>query len=367
MKRWLILLTLTGLLASACTVAGRPAPPGPGSAEPGGPATRTGATPGAVPPAAAEPDLNPHVRLPDGPVKIAPNLPQHETPPGWLSQDEIIRRALETVAGDGKEHGYLTLSSVSIENGMWVVDFDTDGRRACAPRSHPAPMYSTDDPAERRRQEKSWASICQTVSTAFEGVTGEVRGGGFRGGLLNPSRPDLEHYRGYILTGGADLKLRLVNPGGAREGRDMDVTVPQQALDASGLSLWQLQYGTGRILDVWGLSGSPGSVAAYRLAMDDPPPESLLQAGLIEGLPQYPGAYISPGRQPGHLDLKVKDADPEAVDRWYAEHLPAYGWTLSNVAEGPGWLGRYRSAAWESLLVGVGPQDGGVLISFIRE
>ncbi|HYF92542.1 MAG TPA: hypothetical protein VD969_09845 [Symbiobacteriaceae bacterium] len=73
------------------------------------------------------------------------------------------------------------------------------------------------------------------------------------------------------------------------------VSVATHLLDGD-LVLWQLLYGQGRRVEVWGLTSSPGVVVAHRIAMPDPPAESLLASPLERGLPLYPGAWFPDGQ-----------------------------------------------------------------------
>jgi hypothetical protein len=115
--------------------------------------------------------------------------------------------------------------------------------------------------------------VAAHLDVSIDGMTGEVRGSGFASEQLQPDRPDLEHYRGLIVVGGEVLRLRLTGADGALVGRDIEVWVPEDLLN-SDLAFWQLWYGQGRSIEVWGLTTSPGVVLAHRITMVEPPPEA---------------------------------------------------------------------------------------------
>lgn len=261
-------------------------------------------------------NLNPEVTPPPADIKISPDLPAVAAPAGIITQAAARDKAVGAMQ-NRQWGGLLRLTDLRFDaaNNMWEAEFQTDGRIPGRPRSHPYVRLS-DDPAEQRKLERSWVSVATHLHVAIDGVTGEVRGGGFRGGKVQPDRPDLEHYRGRIVTGGEVLRLRLTRADGSPTGRDIDVWVPQDLLGV-GLSLWQLQYGQGRLVEVWGLTGSPGVVLAHRISMADPPPESLLAVPVVAGLPLYPGAIIRPGDDTSTV-LESKGADIGTVRDWYA-------------------------------------------------
>lgn len=217
----------------------------------------------APPPAPAASDINPQVTPPPGMIKVADNLAEVAAPAGFITQAEAKAAALAAMGRSGR-YGTLTLVAVTFDadNLMWEADFATDGRVAAAPRSHPAPASS--DPEAQH----SYMTVTTDLLVAVDGKTGEIRGGGFRGGAPDPSRPDLEHYRGRILTGGEQVTLQLLRSDGGAEGRVLTVAIPEGALP-EGLAFWQMAGGTGRIMEVWGLTSAPGAVTAYRVSMPD--------------------------------------------------------------------------------------------------
>lgn len=338
-----MLLLVSLLLAAGCSSA--PATPKPATSTP--PATSASAT---------DP-VNPTVTPPKGEIKVAPDLVVTNAPSdgGYLSAQDAQAKAIALMA-KSHEYGVLTLSSLQFDlaNKTWEAKFTTDGRLAAAPRSHPA-EFTSNDPVEQRRQAHSWTSIASTINIALDGTTGEPRGGGFSSAKAEPTRSDLEHYRGVILEGGEVVKLRLTKPDGSREGRDIEVSLPQDVLAAANLPLWQVQYGAGRQLEVWGLSGRPNVVVAYKVALKSPPPpESLLAAGLMYGVPLYPGAYIKDGA------MVIKNGDLKGIQEWYATQLPLYGFQPA----GP--EGDFENAAWDHIRLSFATQDGAVAMTVTR-
>lgn len=340
----LVLLIPMSVLAG-CTVASKTAPgtaaPSGGAAQPAG-AARSGDVP--LPADLAvlptDPALNPRVTPPAPSVTVASDLPFVEAPPGMVSQQESVQKAV--AAAHYPMPVVLTRLDFDTANGMWMAHFSTGGRVAMAPASHPAPARVSDDPAEQRKDEYSWYSIASEVTLALDGRTGEVRGGGFSGGAPGLSRTDLEHYRGRILTGGEEVVLRLINQDGSPEGRDLMVDVPNGAL-TNGLALWQLTYGMGRVLDVWGLTGPEGRVAAYRLSLPHPPDEALLANRLVASVPVYRGAYDQPDQASRRL-LLAQGATVSQVAAWYKASMPAYGWGPASPAGAAPESARFRSS-----------------------
>ncbi|HWI63955.1 MAG TPA: hypothetical protein VNT75_19135, partial [Symbiobacteriaceae bacterium] len=242
-------------------------------------------------PAPVDQALNPKVAPAPGGITVAPELAAVTPPPGMISQEEAKQIALAS-----RWDMPLVLSRMRFDeaNGLWEVIFTTDGRFAMQPRSHMAPPDTSSDPAEQRKAETSWFSIPTELNLAIDGRTGERWGGGFTAAAPDLTRKDLEHYRGRIIYGGEVVALRLTNPDGTWEGRTLMVDVPQAALTAAGPAFWQLKYGMGRLLDVWGLTGPQGRVVAYRLALADPPDERLLANRLVVNVPAMPGAIDLP-------------------------------------------------------------------------
>ena len=267
------------LAAACCLIIGcSKAPPpqqAPAPAAPTVPPAES-ASPAGTAPGARE-TVNPTIAPPPRNVAVAANLPKLEAPAGFLPREEAMAKALATVSRPG-QYGPLILTALRFDeaNAMWEAEFTTDGRQPAAPRGHPLEHFS-DDPVEQRRRAHSWVQVAEAITVALEGRTGEVVGGGFRGTAPMVDRPGLEHYRGRIITGGEVLQLQLTRADGSAYGRTLEVWVPQAALSGD-LAFWQVWYGSGRMLDVWGLTARPGVVLAYKVAMPDPPPESVLQA-----------------------------------------------------------------------------------------
>lgn len=306
--------------------------------------------------AVAAEDLNPEITPPPVQVEVAANLPAVDAPDGFITQASARDTAIAAMQ-KRQWGGRLVLTALTFDtaNKMWEAEFRTDGRIPGRPRSHPYEHLS-DDPVQRRRLEHSWVTVTTHLTMALDGVTGEIRGGGYRGGKAQPDRPDLEHYRGVIVTGGEVLTLRLIRADGTATGRDLEVWVPNDLLGA-GLSLWQLRYGHGRTVDIWGLTASPGVVLAHRIAMADPPPESLLAAPLAGALPLYPEAYIHHSDENTTVFL-APGADLAQARAWYAGRLPAYGWNPAAAAD------TYESAAWEKVRLELATEESGVKVTF---
>lgn len=309
MRRFAIMLIL--LLLAGCGVAPAPVVPA---------ALSTVSSP------PSEPGLNPHVTLPPGRIQVAPNLPTVTAPAGMVSQQSVVDQVLAAHRADPAR---LTLSRVTFDtaNTMWEVALTVDDANiAVEPRSHPNEATSSD-PVERRKELRSWWCVASELHGFVDGRTGEGKGGGHACKAVERSRTDLEHYRGVILTGGETVVLRLLNPDGTPEGRDLTVNVPQDVLDAAHLGVWQVQYGINRTLEVWGLTGPSKQVVAYRVAMPEPPPQSLLQWNLFDGVPFYPGAFILPRVDSAQGPvLSAPGAGPAAVLSWYSEQMPKFGW-----------------------------------------
>lgn len=316
------------------------------------------AVPGELANLPADPALNPRVTPPVASVTVSPELPRVEAPPGMISQQEAIEKA---VAIERKMGAVLVLADMRFDqqNNGWELRFRTDERIAAAPRSHP-PETMSPDPIERRKQRRSWFSLATELHLFLDGRTGEVRGSGFRGGRIDPDHPDLEHYRGRIVIGGDTVVLRLINQDGSPEGRDLAVDIPQDAL--GGLAVWHLEYGVGRILDVWGLTGPGGRVVAYRVAMPDPPDETLLRYGLVAGVPMYPEAVERPGAD-GRRALLAPRATAAEVLAWYRAQMPVYGWRRLAVAQGPANAVQFQNTAGMVVEVSASEEGGGTLIT----
>jgi hypothetical protein len=303
-------------------------------------------------------NLNPEVTPPKAQIQVAANLPVVEAPAGFITGAEARDKAV--AAMQRREWGGLLLLTdlhFDAANKVWEASFQTDGRIPGRPGSHPA-EHRSDDPIEQRKLGHSWISVAGALDVTIDGVTGELRGGGFHGGKLQPDRPDLEHYRGRIITGGEVLKLRLTQADDTPTGRELEVWVPQ-ALLGDKLALWQLQYGQGRTVEVWGLTNGPGVVLAHRITMTDPPPESLLAAPLVDDLPLYPGAYLRPsdGRK---TVIQAQGADPTQVRDWYVKQLPLYGWKPGTTPD------IFETAAWAKVRLDVTPTNDGVQVTFTQ-
>ncbi|HEY3366750.1 MAG TPA: hypothetical protein VGK74_16995 [Symbiobacteriaceae bacterium] len=349
------ILVLIALVAWGCTNAGSR-----GKAVPNPDMASAVAAPG------GDSKLNPHVTVGPGTVKITPDLPTVTPPAGWLSQAEIQQKAMNAVSANGGPGGMLTLTAIRPDepNGLWVVEFATDGRQVSGPHSHPALTNWPKDPVEQRKAGTSDVRILSAITYAFDARTGEGRGGGFRGGAPDLSRSDLEHYRGRIVSAGLNVQLRLTRPDGTRDGRDLDVWVPQEAL-GNRLSLWQLKYGAGRQLEVWGLTGRPATIAAYRLSMVDPPGEELLQNDLVGDVPAYPEAAYGPDPE-GWMSFVAKNSTPDQVWDWYAKQMPKYGWHLqdgtSAAPKDRSVRRSFRNDAWEQVTVEITGLPEGVRV-----
>ena len=308
-----------------------------------------------------EPGLNPHVLPPPGRVQAAPDLPTITAPPGMISQQEAMARALEWESKNGAR---LTLSQVKFDtlNNMWEVDFTVDDANiAVSPRSHPA-EFTSNDPVEQRKQRRSWFCLAKEFHIFLNGRTGESKGGGFACGEPDRSRTDLEHYRGVMVDGGETTILRLLNPDGNPEGRDLRVAIPQSVLDADHLALWQIEYGVNRTLEVWGLTGPQQQVVAYRIDLSAPPPERLPNWRLVAGVPVYPGAFDRPDHPDRRL-LLAKGADVASVMNWYDEQMPTYGWKHLAVSQGPGQAIQFRGAGGVVVQLSITPVSAGTEIA----
>lgn len=303
--------------------------------------------------------LNPQVNPPPLVVEVASDLAADGAPAGSLTAAGARARALSLMQSSGRA-GLHRLTALRWDevSATWEAEFATpDGRSVVAPLSHPAPV-PTGDPVLDRKQARSWYSVTEAVTLVLDGSTGEVRGWGFRGGSVQPDHPDLEHYRGRIVSGGAETRLALIRPDGTPEGRELTVILPNSLFDGD-LAFWHIWYGTGRELEVWGLTGAGSKVVAHRIAMPDPPPENLLTYAVVQGLPVCPEC-----RMESAADRLVRfvtaERTPEDLEAWYRSHLPEYGW------EPAGAEGRYASAAGLSWDLEVRAYSGGVAATFTR-
>lgn len=344
-------LIMVGLVALA--VARGPAGVAPGDGQ-GLPPSRGPA--GAPGQAGNEGSLNPQVAAPEPRVIVPPDLPAVTPPDGLLSQQEALHHGVaaaeKRVEGTG---GQLTLVDMKVAGDRWVLAFRGDGR-AIAFGGGPRPQSPLTDFSRVR--------LLGAFTLELDGRTGEVYSTRETGMRADPTRADLEHYRGRIVGGGAGLTLRLVNADGTREGQDLTVWAPQEAISAGGLAYWQLVYGTGRTLDVWGLTSAEGQVVAHRLAMPDPPlDESLTELELVHGVPVYPQARATEEKRQSGADFFVEGAGWQAVRDWYLEQMPRYGWVpMPGEDPPPGGVAvsRFRSDAWTWAEIRLEPAPKGI-------
>lgn len=353
------LALLLTMAVAGCTGASQSAGLNTGVPQPtpqlGGGLQKTGASPQMVEPSV---QLNPQVSPPPLIVEVAPDLVPDEPPPGRLTADEAQEKALGAMRA-GRRSGVLRLTALRWDglNHTWEAEFATpDGRSAAAPRSHPAPV-PTGDPVLDRKQAHSWYTVTEAVLLVLDGSSGEVRGGGHRGGSVQPDRPDLEHYRGRIISGGEETRLQLIHPDGSPVGRELTTVLPA-SLFGENLAFWQVWYGTGRELEVWGLTGGDGVVVAHRIAMPNPPAENLLANALVRGLPLCPDCRLESAAE-SEVRFITPDASRERLQAWYRSHLPEYGWEPTGVPD------RFASAAGPTWDLRVKAYSGGTAVTFI--
>lgn len=339
----LLLMTLTG-----CFGASQPTALGTGLQSDGTPPV---ANPGQI--------LNPQVIPPPKIIVVAPDLVADESPPGSLTAAEAKEKALSLMQS-GSRTGLLRLTALRWDdpNQTWEAEFATpDGRLATAPRSHPAPI-PTGDQVLDRKQMHSWYTVTEAVFLTLDGTSGEVRGGGYRGGSVQPDRPDLEHYVGRIISGGEETRLQLTNPDGSPAGRELTVVLPD-TLFSGGLALWQVWYGTGRELEVWGLTGGEGVVVAHKIAMASPPPENLLANALVRAFPLCPECHLESSPE-AQVRFVTTDSSPERLQAWYRNLLPEYGWKPTRVPD------QFASAAGPTWDLRVTAYSGGTAVTLTR-
>lgn len=301
--------------------------------------------------------INPKVSPPPLVVEVVPDLVVDEPPSGNLSAADAQEKAISIMRA-GSQSGVLRLTALRWDepNHIWEAEFATpDGRSAAAPRSHPAPV-PTGDPVLDRKQIRSWYTVTEAVFLALDGSSGEVRGGGHRGGSVQPDRPDLEQYLGRIVSGGEETRLQLIHPDGSPEGRELTVVLPA-SLFSDGLALWQVWYGTGRPLEVWGLTGGAGVVVAHKVTMPDPPKESLLANPLVQGLPLCPECHMESAAE-SVVRFVTTDPSWETLQAWYRSHLPEYGWKPTGASD------QYASAAGPAWDLSVKAYAGGTAVTF---
>jgi hypothetical protein len=300
-------------------------------------------------------DLNLVVNPPTPHVVVAPGLPVLTPPEGSLTQAQIIAAGIAAVnKATAMGGGQLTLSSIALVDGRWALTFRGDGRAftfSGGPR-----------PSDSRKGVYSHVAPVDQLTYKIIGATGEIYGTGSTGGALATSRTDLEHYRGFIISGGEQTTLRLVRADGGREGRDLVVWMPGQALSESGLDLWHLNYGTGRLIDVWGLTTAPGEVLAYRLAMTDRPGEALLDHDLIHGIPLPDGVKPTTAIFQSVLGYRLEGATVASLKAWYEEQMPRYGWQLGKPrtpSSGNAQVLRFVTGGWQYAEVAILPDAKG--------
>lgn len=309
-----------------------------------------------VPP--AQDDLNPHVSPPATFVTVAPDLPQLTPPAGSKPQEQIIAAAMDAVSRSGMHRGgQLTLTQISLEGELWDLEFQGDGRTytfSHGPR-----------PQDPRRGAYSHVTPLGKVTVDVRGSTGEIYGIGQTGAPPITNRKDMEHYRGYIVTGGEQVSLRLVRADGGREGRDLTVWVTGESLRAGGLELWQLNYGVGKQIDVWGLTVATGEVLAYRVQMSDRPSEALLDHDVLNGIPLPDGAQVST-RGYDRAEFTLDGYTLSALKAWYEAQLPRYGWQLGKTYTADGNLGdtlRFVTYGWQDAEIKLSPTENGVKVA----
>lgn len=145
-----------------------------------------------------------------------------------MTQAQIIAAGIAALdKGAGVHGGQLTLSDIALVDGRWALTFRGDGR-AFAFSGGPMPW---DD----RKGAYSHVAPVEQLTVQIIGATGEIYGTGSTGGALVSGRTDLEHYRGFIVSGGQQTTLRLVRADSGREGRDLVVRRP---LKQSWITTW---------------------------------------------------------------------------------------------------------------------------------
>jgi hypothetical protein len=305
----------------------------------------------------ADPNLNPHVKAPSREVLVSPGLPIVTPPAGFISQAQAQAKGLAALQARSQADPPLLLNSVSVEGAQWVLHFTpllpSPARFHGGPRRDPIPVT----------QQTSDVAFVGEMTIGLDGRTGEYFSLGTTGGALGPAPAILEHYRGRIVDGGGSTTLRLVNPDGSREGRDLQVWVPQEAIDAGKAQFYQLLYGAGQQADVWSTTVGDGVVVAYKISLADPIAESLAATPLYRGIPVYPSANQTDSQV--QASYKV-GASRETVLDWYLTEMPRYGWHLTmgvpRSAEGANRL-TFQNAAWSEASVVITEKDGGVEIT----
>ncbi|MDF2629269.1 MAG: hypothetical protein K0R39_3100 [Symbiobacteriaceae bacterium] len=301
-------------------------------------------------------DLNPLAPPPVPRVVLAPDLPAVTPPEGSLPLAQIIDAAVAEVSKDSQVRGgQLTLSHIALVGGRWELSFQGDGR-AYSFSGGPAPIDS-------RKGAYSHVVPLREITLQLTPTTGEIYGARVTGAPLAAGRTDLEHYRGYIVSGGQQTTLRLVRADGGREGRDLVIWVPGQALKESGLDLWHLNYGTGRLIDVWGLTTAPREVLAYRIEMKERPDEALLVNDLIHGIPVPDGAQANRGIRGNGERFTLEGHTVASLAAWYAEQMPEYGWEVGKPltpASGEAKVLRFVILGWQAAEITILPDPQGV-------
>ncbi|MFZ5815934.1 MAG: hypothetical protein ACOY93_11595 [Bacillota bacterium] len=327
-----LVLVMTGLVVAG--LASSPARPGGGERPP------------AVVDPPAEEQLNPHVAPPAPRVVVAPDL-QGLTPP----QEEVIAIASSSLGAQG---GQLTLSQIALADGLWRLEFRGDGR-AFTRSGGPMPL-------DRRKGAYSHIVPVDRISYEIDAASGEIRSTETRGAAIDTQRTDLERYRGYVVEGGERTILRLVKADGSREGRDLTVWVPGQALTESGLDLWHLAYGTGRVVDVWGLTSGPGEVLAYRIKMEERPSEAVLDHDLIHGIPLPEAAKATRAIYQDGAGYLLEGYTVDSLIAWYMEQMPRYGWDSGKpmFSRGESRVVQFEHPGWEFVSLAVLPYEKGV-------
>jgi hypothetical protein len=301
-------------------------------------------------------ELNPRVAAPAPRVVIAPGLPSLTPPPGSLTQEQIVAAGVALLEkGTGVHGGQMTLTGISLVDGRWELEFRGDGRAIW--------FSSGPRPQDPRKGVYSHVVSVGRLTCQLSAATGELYATGITGSAPNLDKDLLEHYRGYIVSGGDQMTVRLVRADGSREGRDLTVWVTGQALQQSGLELWQLNYGVGRAVDIWGVTIAPGEVLADRLEMPDRPGEELLAHDVIHGIPRPDGAMPTKGIYRDGAGYTLAGATVESLTAWYSEQMPKYGWEWGKAPEPASpdaKVIRFVTFGWQDVSIAILPDPQGV-------
>jgi hypothetical protein len=272
---------------------------------------------GPPPPAQPTQSVNRLRPAPSPQVIIPPDRPPVTPPAGFLPQADAEAKAVALLRDQTQALGQFELTRARIEGDLWLFTFTA---RLPMPNLTSGGKRQASTPILEQRSPLSFLS---EIEIGLNGPTGERYSVQQHGGTLGATPPNLELLEGRLVTGGAQSTLRLFRPDGRPEA-DLRLYVPEQALLAGGLRYWELLYGSGKRVKVWGQTIGERAVLAYKVQWLDPAPEPVLTAiDLSNGIPIMPG-----GEQISGTQFRYAGSDRGAAVAWYFTQMERYGWHL---------------------------------------